>query len=64
MLGTLASFASFVFSLTLGLTTSLMTMALAWLFYRPCLSLSLLGAAGLGIYLAVYWDGTAPTYIV
>ena len=52
LLGGIAAFASFLFALLVGMTISLLVIATAWLFFRPCLALSLLTLSGIGIYLA------------
>ena len=51
LLGGVAAIASFLFSLLCGVTISLLVIATAWLFFRPCLALSLLTLVGLGFYL-------------
>lgn len=60
LLGGIAAFASFLFALLVGLTLSFLVMAAAWLFFRPCLALSLLTLSGIGIYLVFGWDGKIP----
>lgn len=52
MLGSIAGAGIGVISLVLGLVLSLSTIALAWLFYRPLLSIVLIGACVGIVYLA------------
>lgn len=61
LLAGVAALASFIFALVVGVTLSLLVIATAWLFFRPCLSLSLLTVAGLGFYLIFLWDGKVPS---
>lgn len=56
-LGGVAQLASFLFALLAGVSVSLFVISLAWLFYRPFLSLSMLAISGLGGYLIFVWDG-------
>ena len=60
LLAGVAALASFIFALLVGVTLSLLVIATAWLFFRPCLSLSLLTVVSLGVYLIFYWDGKIP----
>ena len=52
-----ASLTAYVAALTAGLTLSISIVALAWLIYRPAISLSLLCLSGLGIYLLFFVSG-------
>lgn len=63
LLAGVAALASFIFAVLVGVTLSLLVIATAWLFFRPCLALSLLTVVGLGIYLIFYWDGKIPLII-
>ena len=56
MLGSLASFAAFLFALIVGLTVSSLTIAFAWVFYRPLVGIPLLMLAACGIYLILIHD--------
>ena len=60
LLGGIAVLAAAIFAFVVGLTISLLVMSIAWLVFRPLLSLSLLTVSGIGIYLAFCWDGTIP----
>ena len=45
ILGTLVSFIFFLVSLSIGLSLSLITISIAWLFYRPIIGLFLISGA-------------------
>ena len=60
LLGGIAALASFLFSLLVGFTVSLLNIATAWLFFRPCLALSLLTLVGIGVFMISVWDGKIP----
>ena len=64
LLGGVATLASFLFALLVGVTLSLLNIAVAWLFFRPCLALSLLTLVALGVYMIFEWDGKLPTSTV
>jgi len=51
LLGGVAALASFLFALLVGTTVSLLVIATAWLFFRPCMALSLLTLVGVGTYM-------------
>ena len=54
ILGTLISFIFFLFSLSVGFSLSLLTIAIAWLFYRPLIGgIMIAGAVGLYIITVV-----------
>jgi hypothetical protein len=50
LIGQIASFAAFVFALLVGLTLSSLTIAIAWVFYRPLIGIPLLCLTAAGIY--------------
>ena len=56
LLSGVGSLAAFFFSLIVGLTMSLLVIALAWLFFRPLVGLTLLTLTCLSTYLIFYWD--------
>lgn len=55
-LGHFASFAALIIAFIVGLTVATFVMAMAWLFFRPLLSLTLIGLASLASYLVFNWD--------
>ena len=63
LLGGVAALASFLFALLVGVTLSLLNIATAWLFFRPCLALSLLTIVGIGVYMIFEWDGKIPSVV-
>jgi len=55
LLGSVAGFAAFIFSLVVGLTLSSLTIGLAWVFFRPLIGIPLLCLTAGGIYLAFFY---------
>lgn len=62
-LGMMAALAALAIALVAGLALSCVVMTLAWLCFRPLLSLSLLLVTGVAAYGALYWDGTVPEFL-
>lgn len=65
LVGSLMSFAvaiaAGIFAFIVGLVISCLVIAIAWVFYRPLVGLSLLALAGIGLYLIfIFPDGEAP----
>lgn len=56
-LGGAAAVAAFLFALVVGLTLSLINIAIAWVLFRPIVALSLLAIASIGIYFILIWEG-------
>ena len=59
LLGAIAALAAFIFALIVGLTLSFISIALAWILFRPLVAISLLTVAGIGGYFVFVWQGTA-----
>ena len=55
LLSTLAAVAAFLFALIVGLTLALLTIAIAWLFYRPYIGVPLLLLVATTIYIILSW---------
>ncbi len=49
--------AAFVFALVVGLIVSCLVIAMAWIFYRPLLGISLLLLTGVSVFLIFYMSG-------
>lgn len=64
LLGSFAAFAAFIFALLVGSTLSCLTIAIAWLFFRPLIGIPLLCLTAGGIYLAFFFDPTAGNLVV
>ena len=58
-LGACASICAGLIAFVVGLTLSLLNMALAWLMFRPLVSVGLLTLAGIGGYLLFFWNPSA-----
>ena len=61
LLGTIASLASFFFSLVLGTALSVLVIATSWLCFRPFLALTLITITGIATFLVVQWNGQLNT---
>ena len=61
LLGSIASLASLLFSLVMGIALSVLVIATAWLFFRPCLALTLITITGIAAFLIVHWNGQLDT---
>lgn len=59
LIGQIASFAAFVFAFLVGLTLSCLTIAVAWVFYRPLIGIPLLCLTAAGIYFCFINDPSA-----
>ena len=55
-----AGLAAFIFSLVVGGTVACLVLALAWLFFRPLVGITLLFLTAVGIALIFKTDGTTP----
>lgn len=64
LLGSFAAFAAFIFALLVGSTLSCLTIAIAWVFFRPLIGIPLLCLTAGGIYLAFFFDPTAGNLVV
>ena len=56
LLGGFASIAAALFAIVVGLTLSILVIAIAWLFFRPLIGIPLLLVVGTSIYLTFYYD--------
>lgn len=63
LLGSIASLAAFIFAFLVGLTLSCLTIAVAWVFYRPLIGIPLLCLTGVGIYFCFFNDPNAQITI-
>ena len=50
LLGAIVSFAAFLFALVVGLTLASLTIAIAWLVFRPLIGITFLALVGVGMY--------------
>ena len=57
LLGACASLCAGLIAAVVGVTLSLLNMALAWLLFRPLYTLLLLTLAGVSIYFTCFWQG-------
>lgn len=55
-LSSVAAFAAGLIALVAGVTMSIVVMAMAWLFFRPLMSLSLLTLTAVATYVVFRWD--------
>lgn len=61
LLGWIVALAAIIFSVIVGLTLSILTIAVAWLFFRPLVGVPLLLLVGTSIYFTFFFDwGKAP----
>lgn len=56
LLGGVVSIAAFVFALIVGLVISMLVIAIAWVFYRPLIGITLLVAVGVGVYFIFFFN--------
>ena len=56
LLGSLVSFAAFIFALFVGVIVSVFVIAVARVFFRPLIGIPLLAFAGVGSYFTFYYD--------
>ena len=60
LLGFAVSAAAFIFALVVGLVLSCLVIAIAWVFYRPLIGVSMLVLVAIGVYfIFVFPDGEA-----
>ena len=55
-LSSFVAVAAFLFALVVGLTFSIATLAVAWVFYRPFMGISMLAIVSISIYFTFYYD--------
>lgn len=60
LLGGLVALAAFLFALVVGLTTSILVIAVAWVFFRPLIGIPLLLAVGTSCYFIFLYDWGVP----
>lgn len=60
LISSVAGLAAFIFSLVVGGTVACLVLALAWLFFRPLVGITLLFLTAVGIALILRTDGTTP----
>lgn len=56
LLGGVVAVAAIIFSIVVGLTLSVLTIAVAWVFFRPLIGIPLLIIVGVSIYLTFFYD--------
>lgn len=56
LLGGIVSVAAFVFALVVGTVISCLVIAIAWVFYRPLIGVSLLVLVGIGVYFIFFFN--------
>jgi hypothetical protein len=56
LLSTIVAFAAAIFSIVVGLSISCLTIAVAWVFFRPLIGILLLACTAAGIYLCFFFD--------
>ena len=56
LLGGIVAVAAIIFSIVVGLTLSVLTIAVAWVFFRPLIGIPLLIIVGISIYLIFFFD--------
>ena len=63
LLSWIVAVAAVIFAVVVGLTLSVLTIAVAWVFFRPLIGIPLLIAVGASIYLVFFydWGETAET---
>ena len=54
-----AAFAALLFALVIGFTISFATIAVAWVFHRPFMGISMLAIVLISIYFIFYYDQDA-----
>ena len=61
LLGGIVAIAAILFALVVGLTISILTIAIAWVFYRPLVGILLLACVGAGVYFIFFFgEGVDP----
>ena len=56
LLSWIVAVAAVIFAVVVGLTLSVLTIAVAWVFFRPLIGIPLLIAVGASIYLIFFYD--------
>ena len=56
LLSWIVAVAAIIFAVVVGLTLSVLTIAVAWVFFRPLIGIPLLLLAGTSIYLTFFFD--------
>ena len=56
LLSWIVAVAAIIFAVVVGLTLSVLTIAVAWVFFRPLIGIPLLLLAGISIYLTFFFD--------
>ena len=56
LLGGIVMVAAIIFPVVVGLTLSILTIAIAWVFFRPLIGIPLLILVGASIYLTFFYD--------
>ena len=60
LLSWIVAIAAVIFAVVVGLTLSVLTIAVAWVFFRPLIGIPLLIAVGASIYLVFFYDWGSP----
>ena len=63
LLGGIVAVAAFIFALVVGLVLACLVIALAWLFYRPLIGISLLLLTGGSIFMIFYLFGAEDALV-
>ena len=56
LLSSFVALAAAIFAFVVGLTLSLLTIAIAWVFFRPLVGITLLALVSISIYLTFFFD--------
>ena len=56
LLSGLVAVAAIIFAIVVGLTLSVLTIAVAWVFFRPLIGIPLLLLVGASVYLTFFFD--------
>ena len=56
LLSWIVAFAAIIFAVIVGLTLSILTIAIAWLFFRPLIGVPLILLVGASTYLIFFYD--------
>ena len=56
LLSWIVAVAAIIFAVVVGLTLSVLTIAIAWVFFRPLIRIPLLILVGVSIYLTFFFD--------
>ena len=63
LLSSFVGFAAILFATLVGLTLSTTIIAVAWVFFRPIMGVSLIALVSLSIYFTFYYDYTETTTV-